>query len=251
MKKTLSVALIVKNEEKKIEKCLRAVSWADEIIVVDSGSKDRTVMIAEQLKAKVFTRHFDNFCNQKNYAIEQAASDWVLCLDADEIVTPELSVSIQRVLADQAEISGYFIRRQNFIFGRRLRFGGQGEDWILRLFEKGKGQYQQIVHETLSVEGSMSRLQGDLLHFSTANVQEYHAKMNLYTGLEAKLMRERGDRYSVLKQWLYPPLRFFYYYFIRLGFLDGREGFLFHFLSSKYYWTKYRRFHALLKSRVS
>jgi glycosyltransferase involved in cell wall biosynthesis len=249
--KTLSAVLIVRNEENKLEECLKALTWTDEIVIADSGSTDKTPEIARRYTQKFFDHDFDNFAFQKNFGIEQATGDWILSIDADEIVSPELKRSIQEVLEKDPPYDGFYLNRVNYIFGKPLRFGGQGEEKILRLFRKGKGYFVQPIHEKIVVEGKTSELTGDLLHYSTSDLEEYWEKLHVYTDFEAKLLAEKGIRPSLIDIWVKPVLRFLYFYIFKLGFLDGYEGFLHHKLSIYYFFLKYSKLKRMLKKNFS
>lgn len=236
----VSVVLIVQDEETKIEACLRSVSFADEIIVVDGGSKDRTTEITRKFTSKVYSRPFDHFSNQKNYGLEQATGDWILSLDADEVVSEELKNSILQVMSGENSYNGFWVHRSNFLFGKFLRFAGQREK-ILRFFRKGKGKFIQPIHEKLQVEGKIGELQGELLHYSSSTVADYLKKLRLYTDLEVEWLSRNGKHVTTYDWAVKPVLVFIYNYFFRLGFLDGFEGFLYHALSSFNLQLKYAR----------
>lgn len=237
----ISAVLIVTNEEKKLKACLEALSWTDEIILVDGGSKDETVEVARKFTTKIFSRSLDNFSNQKNFAIEKASCDWILSVDADEIVSPELSKNLQGIAKNGTDCSGFYLNRVNYIFGKRLRFGGHGNEKILRFFQKKKGRFVQPIHERIAVEGQTGVVSGDLLHFSTSTLEDYIKKLDLYTEFEAKWLKERKIQPTSFDLLLKPSVRFIKGYFIQLGFLDGYEGFLYHSLSSFYDFLKYAR----------
>lgn len=248
--KTLSAVLIVTNEERTIERCLKSIVWADEIIIVDGGSADQTVALASKYTQKIFERKLDDFSNQKNFAVEKASGDWIFSIDADEMMTPELAQSIQRLLSAEQAAAAYTVRRQNLIFGRGLRFGGQGEEKIVRLFRRGKARFTQKVHETLSADGVVGHLsEGCLAHDSLPDLDTYFRKLQLYTDLEARELFECGVKFCPWLVSFKAFARFLYFYLIRLGFLDGYEGFLFHSLSSIYFFLKYAKLHELYKQK--
>jgi len=236
---TLSAVLIVKNEESKLESCLQALTWVDEIIVIDSLSTDRTLEIAKQYTAKVFQRPFDNFANQKNYGIEQATGDWILSIDADEKVSVELQKSIQKVIGEDGSLDGYRVVRKNIIFGKSLKFAGQGSERLLRLFRRGKGRLEQPIHEEVVLEGPIGEIDGELIHDSIRTLEDYFRKLHLYTDYEAQFMHDKGIAPTFYGLYIKPVFRFVYHYIIRLGFLDGYPGFLYHGLSSYYVFRKY------------
>jgi len=237
----ISAVLIVSNEEKNLESCLKALEWTDEIVVVDGHSTDRTEAIARQFTSKVYKREFDNFSEQKNYAIAQSSGEWILSVDADEIVSPELERSIRDVVSNDSDQDGFYVTRNNINFGKSLRFGGQGSEKILRLFKRNKGRFVQPIHETIKVRGPVGNLTGDLKHESAQSVSDYLNKLELYTDFEADWMFRKRIRPTIMDLSLKPLFRFIYYYFLRFGFLDGYEGFLFHCFSSFYYFVKFAK----------
>ena len=241
----ISAILIVLNEEENLPDCLRALDWVDEIVVVDSCSKDRSVEVAKQSGARVFTRAFDDFSGQKNYAVEQASGPWILSIDADERVTPELRQAVEAAIRQPAEWDGFYVTRKNYVFGKNLRFGGRGTEQILRVFRKDKGRFVQPIHEKVKVEGPVGKLAGYLMHQSLPNWEEYRRKFGLYTQFEAQWLLEQGARVSFTKLYWIPMARFIYYYFFRFGFLDGFAGLRFHALSSFYYHMKYQKLRAI------
>ncbi len=234
-----SVVMIIQNEEQSLPKVLDSVQDFEEIIVVDSESTDRTEAVAQQFGAKVFSRPFDNFAAQKNFALKQASREWIFSLDADELPDAELIRSIAEMIkAPRSNTTGYRIRRRNRHFGRELIWGGQGTDFPIRIFQKGKGIFSGMVHEKVQVQGKIRTLKGKLSHESNRTVSDYLQKLSHYTELEAKAARRQRAQSSFWHWGLKPFLRFFYTYFLRLGFLDGFEGFLFHSLSSFYLTVK-------------
>lgn len=241
----LSATLIVLNEETRIEACLQALEWVDEIVVVDGGSEDRTVELARKYTAKVYSRTFDDFSRQKNYAVEQAAEEWILSIDADETVSPELRHAIESALRRPTAFDGFYVTRKNYVFGTNLKFGGRGTEQILRLFRKDKGRFVQPIHEKVQVEGPVGRLDGYLMHQSLPNWPEYRRKFGQYTQFEAQWLFDQGTQVSFVKLYLIPLARFVYYYFFRFGFLDGFAGLRFHALSSFYYHMKYQKLRAI------
>ncbi len=244
---TLSVAIITKNEEANLPRTLASVRWADEIVVVDAGSTDRTPEIARESGTKFFTREWSGFGAQKNFAIRQCTSDWVLALDADEEVSPELTQEIRALLAGLPECLAYFLPRRNFFLGRWLRHGGYYPDPKLRLFRRGTAQFEErAVHETIRQTGPAGRLRGDLIHHAYPNLDGYIEHMNRYSTLGATQAIARGKTSRSIFAFLWnvlivPVATFKYNYFLRLGFLDGREGLLQHLYHSAYVSWKYAK----------
>ena len=225
-RKQLSVTIITLNEERRVGKCIESASFADEILVVDSASSDRTVEIARKLGARVIHQDWLGYGRQKQFAVEQAANEWVLCLDADEWLSPELSQSIQSVL-EQPEYSAYQFPRRNRFMGRWLRHGEGYPDWSLRLFDRNHAHWSEDeVHEKVVPDEDVGKIGGDLMHESEETLQQYLEKQNRYTTLQAERLRADGKRGSAIKMVASPLFRFIKFYFIRLGFLDGFPGLL-------------------------
>ena len=246
----LSVAIITFNEEANLARTLKSLTCADEIILIDSGSTDRTVEIAQSFGAKVFQEEWKGFAGQKNSALAKCSGDWVLSLDADEEVTPELAEEILRVLNSNPSNpgkAGYFIPRRNLFLGRWIRHGGFYPDAKLRLFKRGEGRFEdRPVHETARIQGRPGQLRCDLVHHAYPTLDGYIEHMNRYSTLGAKLAVEQGKTsrslLSFLTNVLLNPLAtFLYNYIIRLGFLDGREGLLLHLYHSTYVSWKYAK----------
>jgi glycosyltransferase involved in cell wall biosynthesis len=286
---TLSVAIITKNEEANIRRTLESVKWADEIIVVDSGSTDRTCDIAGEFGAKVYVEEWKGFAKQKNSAIEKCTSDWILSLDADEEVTPQLASSIcesvRIVEAAKMNLAGFSqkeieaalqipdlmrstfdeygtektvafgIARKNLFLGRFIRHGGFFPDYKTRVFKKGSAHIEErLVHETLKVNGPVDRLNPDiwgaLIHDAYPTLSGYIEHMNRYSDLGAEMAAAKGrSGFSLLNIVLRPIATFIYNYFLRLGFLDGREGLLLHLYHSVYVSWKYAKVWELSRQR--
>ena len=251
MRKTLSVAMITMNEEANLPRTLESVRWADEIIVVDSGSKDRTLEIAQSFGAKTSYHAFGGHGEQKNVALDLCTSDWILLLDADEVLTPELQQEIQQTLAGEPptgepKYGAYWIPRLNLILGRWMRHGGFYPDHKLRLFRRGSARLSEGVgpHSTPQFEGPRGTLKHDMLHYAYPDLTVYLEHMNRYSGEIAQLLHQRGRNSTSLPAFLWnavlnPWATFVYNYFFRLGFLDGREGLLLHLNHSVYIHWKF------------
>jgi glycosyltransferase involved in cell wall biosynthesis len=239
---TLSVVIITYNEEANLARTLESVKWADETIVVDSGSTDRTREIAECFGAKVFVEDWKGYAAQKNSAIAKATCEWVLSLDADEEVQPALSIEM-RAAVESPTITGYFVPRKNLFLGRWVRHGGFWPDRKLRLFRRGLGRFEdRPVHETLKVSGATGTLKGALVHHAYPTLEGYIAQMNRYSSLGAQMAVKKGQGgFSAINIVLRPLATFIYNYFFRLGFLDGREGLLLHLYHAAYVSWKYAK----------
>ncbi|RMG49531.1 MAG: glycosyltransferase family 2 protein [Gammaproteobacteria bacterium] len=220
----VSAVIITLNAERLLDKCLRSVAFCDEILVVDSGSTDRTLEIAREHGARIIHQDWLGFGPQKRFAVEQAAHDWVLCLDADEWVSEELQASIEGFLVEPAAQAAMFPRCNRFL-GRWLRHGEGYPDWSLRLFDRRHGNWSDdAVHERVIARGNIVRLQGDLMHESQETLHEYLEKQNRYTTLQARALAEAGKRASVSRLLFSPAFRFLRLYLFRLGFMDGVPG---------------------------
>ncbi len=224
MRQTVSAVIITLNEAERLAHCVGALEFCDEILVVDSGSSDDTPALARSLGARVIEHPWMGFGRQKQFAVEQASCDWVLCIDADEWVSPELAHAIQAVLHNP-EASGYRFPRCNRFLGRYLRHGEGYPDLNLRLFDRRQGGWSQdTVHEKVIVQGRVDRLTGDLLHESGETLEYYLRKQNRYTSLQAEAAYRAGKRCFWPSMLLSPLFRFFKFYVLRAGFLDGIPG---------------------------
>ncbi|MGA2980132.1 MAG: glycosyltransferase family 2 protein [Terriglobales bacterium] len=282
----LSVVIITYNEEANIGRTLASVQplvGKGEIIVVDSGSTDRTVEIARSFDAKVFIEEWKGYAAQKNSAIDKATGDWILSLDADEEIGPGLAGEVhaavhgrlgvdstsvedslevvEKVMAieeaqargETGSIVGFWIPRKNFFLGRWIKHGGFWPDPKLRLFRRGAGTFEtRAVHEDVQLNGPTCSLRGALLHHSYPTLADYIDHMNRYSSLGAEMAVAQGHSgFSLLNIVLRPLATFIYNYFFRLGFLDGREGLLLHFYHSVYVSWKYAKAWELARSKES
>ena len=223
----ITAVVITLNEEKNIRRCLDSVAFCDEIIVVDSGSDDRTVEIAKASGAVVIAQDWLGYGKQKQFAVEQAKNDWVLCLDADEMLSTELTEAIRSINPVEGIFAAYEMPRRNHFMGRALFHGEGYPDMSLRLFNKALGHWSDdLVHEGVNVKGNIGRLVGDLLHYSEESITQYLIKQNRYTELQARALFAVNKKVSFLKCITSPAIRFIKFYFLRLGFLDGFAGFV-------------------------
>jgi glycosyltransferase involved in cell wall biosynthesis len=237
----LSAALITRDEERNLTDCLQSLAFCDEIVIVDSGSTDKTAEIAGHFGAKFSSRPFDNFASQKNEAIRQTSGDWILLLDADERVTPELAKEIQCIIESQPDCDGYWMKRHNYIFGRLMRHGANANDLQLRLVRRGKGLFEGIIHERVVLHGKGGLLRSPLLHYSTRNREDYDKRLAFYTDLEAEKIYRKGIRPNAVDIFLRPVAQFLRFYIFGLGFLDGFAGLQYQCLSSYYIYVKYTK----------
>ena len=252
---TLSVAIITLNEEDNLARTLSSVRFADEVVVVDSGSTDRTVEIAESFGAKVFIEPWKGFARQKNSAIEKCSGTWVLSLDADEELTAELQTEMSQMLEADAgilpQIDGYRLRLRHIFLGRWMRHGGYYPDLKLRLFRRvnASGEVHftdRPVHESLQIAGRVESMKSDFLHHGYPNLNIYLEHMNRYSTLGGQIVATKG---KVSRSWsaffwnvvLVPVLTFVWNFGARAGFMDGREGLLLHLYHSAYISWKYAK----------
>jgi glycosyltransferase involved in cell wall biosynthesis len=248
--KRLSVVIIARNEETNLPRCLESVQWADEIIVGDSGSADRTVEIARDLGAKVFSYEWRGFGPAKQGAVDRAEGEWILSLDADEEVTPELAIEIKAALEEQINIVGYYLPRRTEFLGRWMLHGGWYPDYVLRLFRKDRGAFtSSLVHEAVKVDGPTAHLKNDLLHHSYPTLERYFDKFNRYTTLAANEAFKTGQRVGPAELILNPIAKFIKQYILKGGFLDGAKGLLLAILSSGYVSIKYAKLHDLWRQK--
>ncbi len=228
---TLSVCIITLNEEANIVRTLESVrDIADEVILVDSGSTDSTVEVARARGAKVFIEPWKGFAAQKNSALAKASCDWVLSLDADEEVSPELATNIGALLhsGTPPQFAGYKMNRRNMYFGKWIKRAGYYPDPKLRLIKRGAAEFElRAVHEDLKMAGPLGHLKGDLIHHAYPSLENFIEHCNRYSTLGAQMVVEkRHVGFSFINIVLRPLFRFLYSYIFRLGFLDGREGLL-------------------------
>ncbi len=243
----LSVAIITKDEETNLARTLESVRWADEVVIVDCGSTDRTAEIARAFGAKFFVEAWKGFGAQKNSALEKCSGEWILALDADEEMSGALAQEIRELLQGSPAEQAWFLPRRNFFLGRWIRHGGYYPDRKLRLFRKDSCRFEEsVVHETVRPTGPVGQLRGDLLHHAYPTLDSYIEHMNRYSSLGATQVTARGKSSRSLGAFLWnvfvvPAATFKYNYLFRLGFLDGREGFLLHLYHSAYVSWKYAK----------
>lgn len=251
----LSVIVITKNAEKDIEKCLSSVAWVNNKIVVDSGSEDKTCEIAKKCGAKVIHQDWLGFGPQKQFAIEQAPTDWVLCLDADEYLSKNLSDELQSLIqARKFAYDAYRIPRSNKFMGRFLRHGEGYPDWSLRLFNRRTAKWSNdLVHEKvigIRRDLSVGSLHSDLMHNSAESISQYIRKQNVYTDIQALEIIKRGKTIHLRHLIINPLVRFLKYYFLKMGCLDGAAGFIHIAIGCIFVFIKYAKAMALQHQNV-
>jgi glycosyltransferase involved in cell wall biosynthesis len=257
----LSVAIVTLNEEENLARTLASVAWAGQIVVVDSGSTDRTVEIARDFGATVIERAWPGFAAQKNFAISQCTGTWVLTLDADEELSPELQQQMRVLLSSQPPADAFYLKRRNLFLGRWIKHGGFYPDPKLRLFRRNAANFQltpqfedRPVHEIISFDGAADELDYDLIHHAYPTLSTYIEHMDRYSSLGAQILVDKkkvGSGYLgfVGRILLAPSLTFVWNYFFRLGFLDGREGLMLHLYHATYSSWKYAKAWELARSR--
>lgn len=240
-RETISACIITYNEEKNIRRCLESVKWCDEIIITDSLSDDRTVDICREYTDKIYTRPYPGNIDQKNYVASLATKDWTLSLDADERVTPELKEEILKMLERKNQrITGYYFKRRAYLFGKWIKHCGWYPDYKLRLFRRNKGKFEgREPHDELTVEGKTQRLNGSIEHYTYKTFKEYIHKIERYSSTAAMNMKLGNPLAVTFALLIKPPLKFFEFYFLRLGFLDGVVGLMICILSAFGNFLKY------------
>jgi len=241
----LSVVLITYNEQTNIRRTLESVQWADEIIVVDSGSSDATVSICREYTEKVFHQEWLGFGKQKNVAIDKASGAWVLSLDADEPVEVALAEELRGIISSPQAFDGYRIPRKTFFLGKQVCYGGWYPDRNLRLFRKGTGRFEErAVHEAIKVQGTVGNTRHALLHYAYPDLASYMSSINKYSSLAVTVMAEKGiTRFKAgwVNILFRPVLTFVLKYFFRFGFLDGKHGLVLNLFHSYYVFAKYAK----------
>ena len=251
----LTILILTYNEELNIQQALdNVIGWAFDVFILDSGSTDKTISIATQAGAKVFTRNFDNYAAQRNYALRDLPiqTEWVFFLDADEFLTDELKLEISQMSQSGIlnQYDGYYIKRRFYFWGKWIKYGGYYPNWLLRLFKHTNASFDREINEHLTVKGKTGKLKSDFVDYNHKDFSEWVTKHNIYSTFEAKQFGElsaiktnfwgsQPERTAWIRQYIWnkymPPLLrpfvyFFYRYFIRFGFLDGKVGFIYHFM---------------------
>ena len=220
----VSVVVLTKNEACYIERCLRHLTWCDEIIVIDDFSTDKTVAIAKKFGAKIFKRRLNgNFSDQRNFGIKKAKGEWILFIDADEEVTGELSLEIKAKILKK-DIRGFLINRKDVFLGKKMKGGEWGSAWLLRLGRKNSGQWARAVHESWRIEGNVVKLTSPLLHSAHPDLFSFIQKINVYAKLHAKSNFLEVKRSNLLKIIFIPPAKFIYNFVLKRGYKDGVHG---------------------------
>lgn len=245
----ISVAIITKNEEKNIRRTLESLTWADEIIVVDANSADRTPEICREYTEMVYSREWPGFAEQKEKAVSLATGEWVLVLDADEVVTEHLRDEIREVVSCEPPVNGYYIPRKNYFGDRWVRFAGWWPDYTLRLFRRGTGSFlKRQVHESITVHGATGRLRSPLEHYTYKNINDYLRRMKIYSNLAAKELNKEGRTAHISDLIIRPAATFLKMFFLQLGFLHGLFGLRLSYLYSMYTYNKYAKLRKIART---
>jgi len=256
-----SVAIITLNEEANLPRTLASVAWAEQIVVVDSGSTDRTVEIAREFGATVIERPWPGFAAQKNFAIAQCTGEWILTLDADEEVSPELQQQMRLMIASRPTTDAFYLKRRNLFLGRWMKHGGFYPDAKLRLFRRRAANFttppqfaERPVHEVIAFDGAADTLDFDLIHHAYPTLSTYIEHMDRYSSLGAQLLVDNdkmgfGFLGFAVRILVAPSLGFLWNYIFRLGFLDGREGLMLHAYHATYSSWKYGKAWELARRR--
>lgn len=236
----ISCVIITRNESKNIRRCLQSVSWADEIVVVDSYSTDDTKRIASEFTDKIYDLKWEGFGPAKEFAKNRATGEWVLSVDADEVVSEKLRDEIQKIVESEDSLDGYFIPRRSNFLGRWIKHGGWYPNLILRLFRKNKGNFtKRLVHEEVKICGKSGRLKNDLLHYTDPDFDHYLKKLNQYTSLGALQLYKEGKRANLWDIFFRPLVTLVKVCFFEKGFLDGVPGLILAISSAFQVFSKY------------
>lgn len=233
----ISAIILTKNEEQNIKRCLESVKWCDEIIIVDDKSSDKTLEIAKKYKTTIYTNSLNNdFSAQRNFGLSKVKNEWVLFVDADEVISDALAYEISNaiVLKDQnlRNFNGFYIKRSDFIWGRILKYGEAGNIKLLRLGEKGSGIWVGKTHEKWEVEGLIGKLINPILHLPHQTLDEFLKEVNFYTDIRAEELKDKNAKVFFWSILLYPLGKFIVNYIFKRGFMDGIQGLVFAIIMS-------------------
>lgn len=237
----LTVTLITRNEEENLPRALASLGLADEIVVVDSGSTDRTVELARQRGACVVEHPWTNFAEQKNFAAAQASHDWILNLDADEVLSPELQAEIRAWKPQSPNAVAYRMPRKAYYLGRWILHSGWYPDYKVRLYRRDRARFVGSLHESVVADGPLGKFRGELLHYTCNSLNDHIAKVNFFTSLAARELHAHKRRHWLLPLLLQPPFTFLRTYLFRQAFRDGYQGFLIATMAAFYVFLKYAK----------
>lgn len=247
----LSVVIITKNEEHNIRRCLESVKWADEIILIDSQSTDNTVEIAGEYGVKIFSPEWRGYGPAKQEGVNNATGEWILSIDADEEATPELTEEIKKILTADENYDGYLINRHTNFMGKWINHCGWYPDYLLRLFRKGSGNFNDaVIHEKVEINGKTRELKSELLHYSYPTLEAYLERLNQYTTLGAEVALANGKKAGNFDIVFRPFISFIDHFLTHQGFQDGIEGFVISVMSSVSVMVKYVKLRHLQKKAI-
>ena len=239
MPKPVSITIITKNEQKNIERCLKSVQWADEIVVVDSSSTDRTIDICQKFRCKIIESEWLGFGPTKRLAVDAASNDWIFSIDADEQVGEQLKVIILRTLKNP-QLNGYRIKRVSYYLGKQVRYCGWQRDYQLRLFNRKFGNFnEKLVHESVNIDGAVGRIEQPIFHYTYPTIQSHIDKMDRYTDLGTDQLIGKGKSSSICMAVMRGMAKFLKMYLLHRGFLDGKIGFVLCYNSAFGVYLKY------------
>ncbi len=248
MPQGITAIILTKNEERTLTRCLESLKWCDEIIIIDDFSTDKTVEIAREFKLKIIQHPLkNNFSQQRNFALSRANNTWVLFVDADEEVSLSLQYEITNQINNQFQVfEGYYIKRVDEIWGKRLNFGETGNCYLLRLAKKDAGEWKNKIHEVWKIKNKTKKLRNTLLHYPHQNIKSFLTEINFYSDIRADEIVSSGHKVLAWQIICYPVGKFIYNYIVRLGFIDGIPGLVlavmmsFHsYLARSKAWLKY------------
>jgi glycosyltransferase involved in cell wall biosynthesis len=249
LKPKITALAITLNEEENVKRYVQSLSFADEIIFIDSNSTDDTVILAKELGVTVLQRKFDDFSTQRNFALQQAKNDWIVFFDLDEYISPELEKEIIAITKSPNDFAAYTVNQNFFFMGKRIKHGGWKNNKTIRIFNKNSCSYDgNLVNETITTIGKIGSLKNRVNHYSYKSFDDYNNKLNLHSQLQAKSLYLKNKRPNLYHFFIRPYSCFWWQYACRLGFLDGKEGFILAYLNSfavfKRYlqlWLMYRK----------
>ncbi len=249
MSDKISAVIITKNEERNIVEAIESVKFADQIVVADTGSGDKTMELARGAGAEVHSIQFNGFGPTKNKALEFCRGEWIISIDADERVSPELSENILKTINNENSSACYSFNRLTYFLGKPIKHSGWFPDYVIRLFKKGHRFSETLVHESVETDGKTRIIPGYLYHYSYRDLHQYVEKLNSYTSLNALQMSENGKRGSLIDMLIHPPAAFLKMFVFRAGFLDGFTGFLLAVLSSYHVFVKYAKLRQITRGK--
>jgi glycosyltransferase involved in cell wall biosynthesis len=242
----VSGVIITHNEAAGIARAIRSLQFADEVVVVDSGSTDSTCDVARDLGARVIVQEWQGFAAQKNFAARQARHDWILSLDADEELNPDALDALRTWKVTEPRAAGYRFARRARYLGRWILHSGWYPDWKIRLYDRTMGKWEgDYIHESVNIPGPVGTMPGEILHYTCDSLEEHRQRIEIYTNLAAREMFDHKERGGLAQGWLLPPWTFLSTYFLRLGVLDGLQGMLIAWMAARYVRRKYAKLRLL------